>query len=113
MQLNSAIFYSHDVNRIRAFYEDIVGLKLDYQDGEDFVSFFFDNGTKLGIKKANRDKEVPGHQAIFVQTDDIQNELQKYQKLGIECYTPYKEMDWGKFFAVLDPDGNKIGYIEE
>jgi predicted enzyme related to lactoylglutathione lyase len=110
MDLDSAILYSNDIARIRKFYEQTVGLKFEYQDGDHYVSFIFPNGGRLGINKpepqfAARDK--PGHQTVFIRTKEIRKEYERCQKLGLEFFEPYEEHDWGTFFAVLDPDGNK------
>jgi predicted enzyme related to lactoylglutathione lyase len=115
MDLDSAILYSNDIARIRKFYEQTVGLKFEYQDGDHYVSFIFPNGGRLGINKpepqfAARDK--PGHQTVFIRTKEIRKEYERCQKLGLEFFEPYEEHDWGTFFAVLDPDGNKLAYIQ-
>lgn len=112
MDFDSAIFYTNDIKRIRDFYENVVGLKFDYQDGDHFVSFIFPNGAKLGINKSVLEREKPGVQTIFIRTDDVKKEYEKYKKLGFEFYEPYKEYHWGTYFAILDPDGNKIGFIQ-
>ncbi|MBI3952813.1 MAG: VOC family protein [Candidatus Doudnabacteria bacterium] len=112
MDLDSAILYTKDINKIREFYEKTVGLKVEYQDGDHYVSFIFPNGAKLGINKSVLPREVPGGQTFFLRVDDIKDQYEKYQKLGFDFYEPYKEYDWGTYFAVLDPDGNKIGFIE-
>jgi predicted enzyme related to lactoylglutathione lyase len=112
MDLDSAILYTKDIRKIRAFYEDVVGLTCEYQDGEQFVSFIFPNGAKLGINKSiYTDREKPGGQTVFIRVDDMRSQKDKYEKLGYEFYERYMEYDWGKYFAILDPDGNKVGFI--
>ena len=115
MDFDSAVLYTNDIDKIRKFYEEVVGLKFDYQDAEHYVSFIFPNGAKLGINKpfshlAHRDKV--GHQTFFISVDDIEKEANKYKELGYEFFEPLEHYDWVSFFAVLDPDGNKIGYIK-
>ncbi len=113
MNLNSAILYTNDITRIRKFYEETVGLTCEYQEGEVYVSFIFPNGAKLGINKSiYTDREIPGHQTFFIRTKHVANEYKKYQDLGYEFYEPYETYDWGTYFAILDPDGNKIGFIQ-
>ena len=112
MDLDSAIFYTSDIKRIREFYEHTVGLTFDYQDGDHFVSFVFPNGGKLGINKSVLPREKPGVQTVFIRVEDIQNVYKKYVDLGFEMYEPFVDYDWGVYFAILDPDGNKIGFIQ-
>jgi predicted enzyme related to lactoylglutathione lyase len=112
MDLDSAILYTNNINNIRKFYEEVVGLNLEYQDGDQYVSFVFPNGAKLGINKSIlTDREKPGGQTVFIRVSDMDVQKQKYEKLGYGFYEPYEEYDWGKYFAILDPDGNKIGFI--
>ncbi len=112
MDLDSAILYTNDILRIREFYEKTVGLKFDYQDGDHYVSFIFPNGSKLGINKSVLPRETPGAQTFFLHVDDIKNQYEKYKELGYEFYETYSEYSWGNYFAILDPDGNKIGFIQ-
>jgi predicted enzyme related to lactoylglutathione lyase len=113
MDLEAAILYTNDINRIRKFYEQTVGLKCEYQEGDVYVSFIFPNGAKLGINKSiYTEREVPGHQTVFIRTKNIDEEYKKYQDLGFEFYEPFKKYDWGTYFAFLDPDGNKVGLIQ-
>lgn len=113
MDLDSAVLYTNDINRIREFYEKTVGLTFDYQDGDAYVSFVFPNGAKLGINKSiYTDRETPGNQTFFIRTDTIEDEYEKYKNLGYDFYEPFETHDWGAYFAILDPDGNKIGFIK-
>jgi len=111
--LDSAILYTRDVGKIRKFYENTVGLTCEYQDGDVYVSFIFPNGAKLGINKSvYTDRETPGNQTFFIRTNEIDEQYKKYQGLGYGFYEPYEKHDWGTYFAILDPDGNKIGFIQ-
>lgn len=113
MNFDSAILYTNDIQKIRDFYEHTVGLQFQYQDGDVYVSFIFPNGAKLGINKSQfTDRETPGNQTFFIRTDDITREYKKYQALGYSFYEPFETHDWGTYFAILDPDGNKIGFIK-
>ncbi len=111
--LDSAILYTNDIGKIREFYEKTVGLTCEYQDGDTYVSFIFPNGAKLGINKSvYTDRETPGNQTFFIRTNNIDEQYKKYEKLGYDFYEAYEQHDWGTYFAILDPDGNKIGFIQ-
>lgn len=113
MDLDSAILYTNDIGKIRDFYENLVGLTCEYQERDVFVSFIFPNGAKLGINKSVLSlRERPGGQTVFIRVDNIEEQHDKYQKLGFEFYEPYHAYNWGTYFAILDPDGNKIGFIQ-
>jgi|ERR1700722_2542446 len=112
MDLDSAILYTNDINKVRKFYEEIIGLKVDYQEGDTFVSFIFPNGAKLGINKSVLSREKPGIQTVFIRVTNIKYYYEKYKKLGFDFYEKFKKYEWGTYFAILDPDGNKIGFIQ-
>ena len=52
MNMDSAVLYTNGIDTIVKFYEDVIGLKKEYQQRNEFVSFIFPNGARLGIKKA-------------------------------------------------------------
>jgi mannose-6-phosphate isomerase-like protein (cupin superfamily) len=113
MDLDSAILYTNDISKIRKFYERTIGLEFEYQDGDVFVSFVFPNGGKLGINKSIlTDREKPGGQTLFIRVSDAAKHYEKYKSEGFAFYEPFRKYDWGAYFAILDPDGNKVGFIQ-
>ena len=44
--------YTNDIDKIIDFYTYQIGLELEYRSGDKYASFLFDNGVRLGIKKA-------------------------------------------------------------
>jgi predicted enzyme related to lactoylglutathione lyase len=92
MDLDAAILYTNDISAIRTFYEKTVGLTFGYQDGDQYVSFIFPNGAKLGINKSVlTDREKPGGQTVFIRVNDILAQKEKYEKLSHAFYEPYVE----------------------
>ncbi|TSC53677.1 MAG: hypothetical protein LiPW39_136 [Parcubacteria group bacterium LiPW_39] len=111
INLDSAIFYTSDIEKAITFYESL-GLKLEYRD-KNFVSFIFNNGAKLGIKDAKEEREVPGKQTVFI---SVQNIEPFYENLKENNFNILKELtvqDWGKNFSILDPDNNKVQFVEK
>lgn len=41
MNLDSAIFYSQDLDKVIPFYQEVIGLKLEYQQGKSMYLFYF------------------------------------------------------------------------
>ena len=112
MKLDSGVFFTKDIKRAVSFYRDMMGFKVDYINSN-FASFIFSNGAKLGIKIPSKDREVPGHQTIFIQVGDINKFLQETKSKNLKFYENLSELKgWGKFYSILDPDGNKVLFIE-
>ncbi len=113
LNLESVILYTKDIKRIRDFYEKIIGLEFHYQDEERFVSFHFANRVNLGIRlEKEGTREIAGYQTIFIQPENIQEEFERLKNLGLEFKDELKEYNWGVYFALHDPDGNKVSFIE-
>jgi hypothetical protein len=52
MKLDATVLYSNDIEVITKFYQVTIGLELGYRQDNNFVSFKFNNGVNLSIKKA-------------------------------------------------------------
>jgi len=111
MNLDSAIFYSNDIEKIIPFYRDLLGFTFDYQT-ERFVSFKFPNGARLGIKNQMEEREKPGYQTVFISVTGIEAVYQEMKTKDVRLHKELNEQPWGKEFSILDPDGNKILYVE-
>ena len=156
IDLDSAVFYSADMLRTIDFYQNKLGLKLEYAESKDdypapessqvlsspgnttpeismrdfapdkakdsvltdgrelyFVSFIFPSGKKLGIRLEKGDRERSGHQTVFLSVNNIEKEFEKIkQSGGFNIYRKLENHSWGKAFAIMDPDNNKIEFIE-
>jgi len=110
MKLNSAIFYTKDISKVISFYKGIVGLEIDYIQEGKFVSFKLENG-KLGIKQAKEEREIPGHQTIFIEVRDIESVYKQFKEKGITFLKELTKEDWSTNFSFLDPDGNKLQFV--
>jgi predicted enzyme related to lactoylglutathione lyase len=108
MNLDSAVFYSYDVNVAVKFYVEVIGLTLESQSGDAFASFIFDNEVRLGIKRKADDREIPGAQTIFIGIDDIEDLYDKFKENKQRFFKELTDETWGKQFSILDPDDNKI-----
>jgi predicted enzyme related to lactoylglutathione lyase len=91
----------------------VLGLEIKYQQGDKFVSFLFSNDVRLGIKKAVEEREIPGAQTIFIQSQDAKADFEKFKAKGIHLPSDVEEKVWGNVFRIFDPDGNKIMFVEK
>jgi len=110
MRLDSVIFYTKNLDRIILFYKEKVGLEVDYIQEGKFVSFKLENG-KLGIKQAKEEREIPGHQTVFIEVKDIENIYKHFKGKGIDFLKELTRENWATNFSFLDPDGNKLQFV--
>jgi predicted enzyme related to lactoylglutathione lyase len=112
MVLDSAVLYTNNIEEAVKFYRDFLGMKVDYVTPDRFAQFAFDNGVKLGIKKAKEEREKPGAQTIFVQVEKIEEVYKKFKEAGANFCKELKIESWATEFAILDPDGNKVEFVK-
>jgi len=113
IDLDSAILYSKDIPKIIDFYQNKLGIKLEYKEDDYFVSFIFPSGKKLGIRQEKGKREKAGHQTVFFVVDDIDEEFKIIKSGDFEIYSELENHDWGRAFAIMDPDNNKVEFVEK
>jgi len=112
MKLDSAIFYTNNLDKAISFYKDVVGLEVDYIQEGKFASFNLKNG-KLGIKQSKEDREVPGHQSVFIEVENIEEAYNQFKQKDIEFSKELTNENWATNFSFLDSDGNKLQFISK
>jgi predicted enzyme related to lactoylglutathione lyase len=112
IDLDSAILYSKDIPRVIDFYKNNLGFELEYNEDDYSVSFIFPSGKKLGIRQEKGEREKAGHQTVFFSVDNIEEYYKKLQSGDFNIYRELEEHPWGKAFAIMDPDNNKIEFIQ-
>ncbi len=113
MLFDSAIFFTRDLDRIVSFYRDELGFELEYLQENRFASFTFANGVHLGIKVPTEEREIPGHQTIFISVPDPAGLEQAFKDKGIAISHPLRDQDWATHFSILDPDENKVLFCKK
>lgn len=109
---DAVVFYTNDVDVAVEFYTEKIGLKLEREGDDNYASLLFNNGVKLGIKKATKEREVPGSQTFFLAIEDAELDYRNAKEKGLNIYQELVEEPWALQFSVLDPDGNKIEFLQ-
>jgi predicted enzyme related to lactoylglutathione lyase len=111
-QLYGAVFYTHDIDAVEEYYEKL-GFELEYREEDSYISFLLPAGGRLGIKLASEEREHPGYQAIQVEVDDVAACRNLIGKIETQVYQDTRVVEeWGTYFEVLDPDDNKITFVQ-
>ncbi|MFA7286397.1 MAG: VOC family protein [Patescibacteria group bacterium] len=114
MNLDSAVFYTEDIEKATRFYRDVLDFTIEQQQADKYVSFIFPNNARLGIKKKIETREIPGAQTVFISLEQGIEEL--YDSLKQKKIIIHKELvleDWGKNFSILDLDENKVQFVQK
>jgi len=109
MQLHSAVFYTKNINLVEAFYKNKLGFEVEYRSDDRFISFNIGDTGRLGVKKQIEDREIPGHQTVFIEVEEIEDYYNKIRSSKeIKILKPLTKEKWATEFTILDPDGNKV-----
>ena len=111
MKVDSAVFYTKDIDAIKDFYQNVMGFKLLTKQGNRFCSFGLDGEAKLSIRIEEGEREGAGHQTVFIACPDIKNKYEELASRGANIPEGISEYDWGTKFDVFDPDNNKVEFI--
>ena len=113
MKLHSAVFYSKDLEPLISFYEEYLEAKIEGRQGNRFMYVCLPDNSRIAIKVGNQQREVPGHQSVFLDVGDLEAWYQKALDKKVTIYKHLVQEPWGKEFSVLDPDGNKVVFYED
>jgi predicted enzyme related to lactoylglutathione lyase len=110
MKLAYGIFYTNDIARISNFYQSVMQWKKAFGD-ERFIAFQVGDAL-LGIKKTELEREVPGHQTIIIEVPDVEATYTFCKQHDVTIFKELSTESWGKNFSLLDPDGNRIEFVQ-
>ena len=112
--LSSRVIYrAADLGRLRAFYEDTVGLRV-YREygtaGEVTGVVLFLGGGFLELVGG---EEPSGPVTLWLQVPDVRREDERLRAAGVRALRAVERMPWGLVEAWFeDPEGNRLCLVE-
>lgn len=109
------------IQKVRRFYEDVFGWKIDKMKGMDYWSIQTEKtNPKTGVMaKKNMinggmgKRTIEKAPVIYMHVKSIKNHLKKVEARGGKVATPYTPIPgMGAFARITDPDGNLVGLFE-
>jgi uncharacterized glyoxalase superfamily protein PhnB len=121
MNIEAIGLFVNDMNKMVAFYRDIIGLKTNWngEPNADFESggcrlimFGRDDFEKMTSQKYDYPKGNNGTMEIafnLEKYDNVDKEYKRLSNLGVKCVFPPTTMPWGQRTSyVADPEGNLL-----
>lgn len=109
--LGFVLLFVSNPQKSSIFYQDLFGLK-PIEESPTFVMFALDNGVMLGLwSKYTAEPKVealPGAAEICFPTEDVDVLYEKWGKKDITVVQKPTDLDFGRTFVFLDPDGHRI-----
>lgn len=115
MHIGYVNLFVSDLDRARAFYGDLLGLRLEHADEEEGYASYSAGPVRLGLAVVGPDQEelVERHTGIGFIVTDLREEYARLAEAGVIFPLPPQEQPWGGFLALMaDPDGNVL-YLDE
>jgi len=110
-QLGLILLFVEDIKKSESFYENLLGIS-PVQTSPTFVTFALKNGVMLGLLSrytAEPGVEAkPGVQEIGFPADNVDAVYESLSKKQIPIAQKPTDMDFGRTFLMLDPDGYRI-----
>ena len=113
MTPNYNLFYVEDTDRSRDFYAAILD-RQPVDHSETFSVFVLPSGLKLGLwKKGGVEPAAnqPGGFELGFQVDnmaEVDRLAADWTARGITLIQPLVDMDFGRTFTAIDPDGHRL-----
>lgn len=109
--LGFVLLFVENPQKSGLFYQDLFNLK-PIEESSTFVMFALKNGVCLGLWSkytAEPRVEAPaGCLEICFPTEDVERLYEAWGKKHVTVAQKPTEMDFGRTFVILDPDGHRI-----
>lgn len=109
--LGFVLLFVENPRKSGLFYQDILGIK-PIEESATFVMFALKNGVMLGLWSrytAEPRVEAPaGALEVCFAADDVDSLYEAWGKKHVTIAQKPTEMDFGRTFVALDPDGHRI-----
>jgi lactoylglutathione lyase len=104
------IFQTADLSRAAAFYRELFGFEEQYRFPEDAPEFVVVVLGPFSLGLSAVDEIAPaGRVALWLYCDDVDGEIPRLRKAGVEVVKEPEDQEWGERLAtVVDPDGNEV-----
>jgi hypothetical protein len=99
-----------NVEAAAGFYRDLFGWKTTSMPEMNYTMFETNDGDDYGGFPLVSDENPAGQVLIYIDSDDIEADLKKVEKLGGKVIHPKAEIPGMGWFGVFqDPTGNVLG----
>jgi len=113
MIANYNLLYVDNASKSGDFYADLLGLK-PVDESENFVLFILPNGVKFGLwnkRDITPAANAPGGFELGFPVDsrqEVDRTATAWEAKGIEIIQEPQDLDFGRTFTALDPNGHRL-----
>ena len=115
--INSVFFYVADVQKVRRFYEDVLGLSAPVVDTPEWVEYAPKTGSHFALHAADPERLAGVDRSRSVvrlsfEVDDLDAFAARCKAQGIKTAAPPTTVHGFRFCEVHDPEGNVIRLLQ-
>ena len=111
----SGFQYKFDMERAKAFYEAVLGVKMNRDDNGPNPMLMFtrmDDPVSSGhLYPGKPAAEGAGNTVHLVALDPLEVVMKRIEPAGGKVVSPIIDIPPGRFFYTTDPDGNSVGFF--
>lgn len=109
-----ADYTSHDVEAVRRFYTETLGIRNAISPGNQYLTVFFSPRSSLGFMSPMpgappESWSPPGEPNIYLFVEDVDRAHRLLTERGVNFEMPPTDMPWGHRMAICrDPEGRRV-----
>jgi lactoylglutathione lyase len=115
MNLGFIVLYVQDMEKVKAFYRDILDMTVvEAVSSQTFVTLRPSGGSLLALqdKTASRlppaREDQPGTIELSFEVDDIDDTWRRWKEKGVTMVTDPVDLSFGRYFLAQDPEGRYL-----
>lgn len=115
MNLGFVILYVRDMDKVKSFYTDILGLTVvDEISGPNFVTLRPAGGSLVALQDKSaarfppKDEEQPGSVELSFAVDDVDGTWKRWKESGVALASEPVDLPFGRYFLAQDPEGHYL-----
>ena len=115
MNMGFVVLYVRDVDKMRAFYTDFLGLTyVEAVSGPHFVTLRPSGGSLLALQDAATSQLPPGRETqpgsveLSFEVDDVDGTWKRWKEKGVAIVTDPMDLPFGRYFLAQDPEGHYL-----
>lgn len=115
MEVSYVNIFVTDLNQAVHFYQEKLGLTLEFSSPEHGYASFTAGPVRLGLAVPGPDQAhlIGRHTGIGLNVDDLESVHERLAARGVQFTQPPTRQPWGGFMALMaDPDGN-VFYLDQ
>ena len=115
MNLNFVILYTRDMDKVKAFYTEALGLTVvEALSSPTFVTLSSVGGAMIGLQDSSASRLPPGKETqpgsveLSFEVEDVDATWKRWQDHGVKLVAEPIDLPFGRYCLAQDPEGHYL-----